>query len=61
MEKMKELDNSYVISTVTKFITKSKDNIESDGQIKEFIPDAPLNNALANTNYGRETRKLFLQ
>ena len=58
-EKIEDPDNPYVSSTVLKFITKSKDYLESDGQIEGFIPDTSLNNTTTNTNTGREIRKLL--
>ena len=57
-KKIEDPDNPYVSSTVLKFITKSKDYLESDGQIEGFIPDTSLNNTSANINTGREIRKL---
>ena len=41
-EKLEEIDDPYVSSSIMKFITKSQDYVKSDGQMEAFIPDAQL-------------------
>ena len=58
-EKMEEVDDPYISSSILKFITKSKDYLLSDGQVEGFILDNELVNTSAITNTGREFRKIL--
>ena len=58
-EKMEEVDDPYISSSILKCITKSKDYLSSDGQVEGFILDGEFNNTSANTNTGREFRKIL--
>ena len=58
-EKLEEIDDPYVSSSIMKLITKSQDYVKSDGQMEAFIPDAQLNNNSTAQNTGREMRKIL--
>ena len=58
-EKMEEVDDPYISSSILKFITKSQDYLSSDGQVEGFILDNELYNTSAITNTGREFRKIL--
>ena len=58
-EKLEEIDDPYISSSIMKFITKSQDYVKSDGQVECFIPDSELDNTSAATNTGRVMRKVL--
>ena len=58
-EKLEEIDNPYISSSIMKFITKSQDYVKSDGQVECFIPDSEFDNTSAATNSGRQMRKVL--
>ena len=58
-EKLEEIDDPYISSSIMKFITKSQDYVKSDGQVECFIPDSEFDNTSAATNSGRQMRKIL--
>ena len=58
-EKLEEIDDPYISSSIMKFITKSQDYVKSDGQVECFIPDSEFDNTSAATNSGRQMRKVL--